>query len=195
MSPAGLAWRSADVRLDVIRARWCCFATEVWASREKSMKVPITAKTLSSSVSFVQTERGPAVPIGQYESYTGTSLRPTTPFALMSSMNDWYTWFWFSRIESVKLLMHVKSTRAIPIFTSVGVTPTPGAVDPLPLAVVEDAELLLPGPPYAANSPARSAVAMDARTIRTRLRCSRRPITPPSTYLIARITIRPQKDK
>src|SRR5260370_17140555 len=88
--------------------------------------------------------------------------------------------------------MHVKSTRAIPTFTSVGVTPTPGAVDPLPVAVVEDAELFLAGPPYAANTAARSAVAMEARTIRTRLRGSPRPIMTSPSRLLPTLTLTPQ---
>ena len=68
----------------------CWFATQVCASPEKSTNVPMTAKTLSSSVSFVHTASGPALPTGQYVSYTGTILRPTIPpCALMLSMYAW----------------------------------------------------------------------------------------------------------
>ena len=43
----------------------CCFATQFCASPEKSMNVPMTANTFSSSVNFVHTASGPALPIGQ----------------------------------------------------------------------------------------------------------------------------------
>src|ERR1700737_1125885 len=126
MSPGGALSMIAWVKLNDTSTRWCCFATHTWPSPEESKKLPVMANTLSSSVSFVQTERTPALPIGQYVLYTDTTLRPLIPpLALMSSTNAWYTLSWSTRIESTKSFTQLKSMSAMPSLISVGVTPTP----------------------------------------------------------------------
>ncbi len=65
MSPGGALSMIVWVRLYDISTVWCWFATQACASPEKSMNVPMTANTLSSSVSLVQAASAGALPSGQ----------------------------------------------------------------------------------------------------------------------------------
>ena len=92
--PGGERFMIVWVRLYVMTGVLCFLARHVstepsWAA---SLRLPITAKTLSSSANAVQicTFRSLVLVSGQYILKSGTILRPLMPpFALMSLMYAW----------------------------------------------------------------------------------------------------------
>src|SRR5579864_724350 len=117
-----IAWVSSNVMSTVL---WS-LATQVSASPDRSMKSPITANTLSSSVNLVHRLSAPVLPIGQNVSYTGTICRPRMPpCLLMSSKYGFHCCSWLTRIWFVYCAMQLKSTRLTPTLMLVAVTPLP----------------------------------------------------------------------